>query len=308
MRIGVQLPRLPRRDGQSVIGHDVLWGDDLLLFVREAEQAGFAHLQHSEHVLGADVSDRPDWHLPWTNQDAWHDPFVTLAFLAGQTSRIELASSILVLPQRQTAVVAKQAAELDLHSRQRLRLGVAIGRNDWEYEQMGYGFSDRSRRLEEQIHVLRLLWTQESVSFDGEYHHLDRAGINRRPDRCIPIWMGGGAQPYATKPVRSALTRIGRLADGWICIQQSDSAMPVVEQSIEMIKDASQAAGRPRGAVQIEGAVDFRDGTSAAQLQDRVGYWESIGATHLSIYFNLPPDAGAGLRRQLAHAAEALVA
>src|SRR5580765_333967 len=161
-------------------------------YAQTAEALGCARLTTYDHVLGAEHRDRqPPLRGPYTEQDPFHEPFVLLAYLAALTSTVELATGVLVLPQRQTALVAQQAAELDRLSGGRLVLGVATGWNHVEYTALGMTFPDRARRFDEQIGVLRMLWEQDLVDFTGTYHRIDRAALVPRPSRPIPLWMGG---------------------------------------------------------------------------------------------------------------------
>src|SRR5687767_2781577 len=163
-------------------------------FAQAMEGAGFGHIVAAEHVAGGHP-DRLGSERVHTYDQIYHDPFILFAFMAGVTSTIEFATAILILPQRQTFVVAKQAADLDLFSGGRLRLGMGSGRNWMEYEVLDVPFADRGRRMEEQIEVLRKLWTEELVTFEGKYHRIDRMGINPLPvQRPIPIWMGSYTQ------------------------------------------------------------------------------------------------------------------
>ena len=151
--------------------------------------------------------------------DLWHEPFVLFGYLAGITQTLELVTSILILPQRQTALVAKQAAEVDVLSGGRLRLGIGVGWNDVEYEALGQDFRDRGQRCEEQIEVLRALWTSELVTYEGRWHKITDAGLNPMPvQRPIPIWIGGGPGSAGTISAAGServLKRIARMADGW---------------------------------------------------------------------------------------------
>lgn len=199
MRLGVTLP-------QTEIGPDPRV---IAAFAEAAEQAGFRYLLAYDHVLGADSSVRPDWQGFYDHRDQFHEPFVLYGWLAAKTS-LELVTGVIVLPQRQTALVAKQAAEIDILTGGRFRLGVGVGWNEVEYEALGERFDNRGRRYEEQVEVLRLLWTNDIVDYTGSYHRIDRAGILPRPiQRPIPIWMG-------SRTGEAVLRRIGRIADGWI--------------------------------------------------------------------------------------------
>ncbi len=206
MRVGAVFPQLE-------IGTDP---DVIATYVRTVEELGYDHLVIFDHVLGADSQRPGGWTGVYDHRSMFHEPLVLYGYLASITTRLKLATAIIVLPQRQTALVAKQAAEVDVLSRGRLVLGVGIGWNEVEYEALGMAFTNRGKRIEEQIAVLRLLWTQEVVDFNGRWHHIDRAGINPLPvQRPIPIWMGGGWDRQTRTVVEPALRRIARIADGW---------------------------------------------------------------------------------------------
>src|SRR5215470_4831221 len=181
--------------------------------VAAAEDAGFDYLSVADHVLGAEPG-RPGQRSPYGIADPFRDVFVHLGHLAALTS-LELVPSVLVLPMRQTPLVAKQASELSLLARGGLRLGVGIGWNATEYEAMGVGFADRARRFEEQLRVLRLLWAEQVVRYEGEFHTLDTVGIAPLPPRGIPLWIGGG-QAASARGTERVLRRIAALGDGWI--------------------------------------------------------------------------------------------
>ena len=183
--------------------------DDIRKFVKAAEELGFAHMMAYDHVVKAPHEGRePKLTGPYTEKDTFHDPFVLFGFAAALTDKLEFVTGVLVLPQRQTALVAQQAADVDLLSRERLRLGVGIGWNYVEYEALGQDFKTRNKRLEEQIGFLRELWTNPIVTFNGRFDQIDRAGINPRPRRQIPVWLGGHSEP--------AYERGARLGDGFI--------------------------------------------------------------------------------------------
>ena len=183
--------------------------DAVRTFVREIEALGYDHIMAYDHVLKAPHEGRePKLNGPYTEKDSFPDPFVLFSFMAGLTDRLGFATGVLVLPQRQTALVAQQAADVDLMSRERLRLGVGIGWNYVEYDGLGQDFHTRAKRIEEQIELLRRLWTEPVVSFEGRFDRIDRAGINPRPRRPVPIWLGGWSEP--------AFVRGARLGDGFI--------------------------------------------------------------------------------------------
>jgi probable F420-dependent oxidoreductase len=183
VRVGVVFPQLESGTDVGAIRE----------FLQAIESLGYVHLVAYDHVLGADTTTRPEWRGPYDQRSAFHEPFVFFGFAAAIT-HLELAPAVIVLPQRQTALVAKQAAELDVLTRGRTRLGVGLGWNTVEYEALGESFTNKSRRIEEQIAVLRKLWTEPVVDFTGRWHRIDRAGLNPMPlQRPIPIWMGGTA-------------------------------------------------------------------------------------------------------------------
>jgi probable F420-dependent oxidoreductase len=199
MQIGVVYPQIELRGDPAAVGQ----------IGRAVEALGFDHLLAYDHVLGAVHADRtPELTGPYTEHDPFHDPFVMFGYLAGITERIQFATGILVLPQRQTALVARQAADVDLLSSGRLRLGVGIGWNHVEYEALGQDFGTRGAREEEQIELLRRLWTEPVVDFAGRFDRVDRASLVPRPARSIPIWLGGSSE--------AAFDRAARLADGFI--------------------------------------------------------------------------------------------
>ena len=176
-------------------------------FIKDVEAMGFDGLVAYDHVLGADPA-RPGWSGPYTIDTPFHEVMVLFAFAAAISTHLELSTGVLILPQRQTALVAKQAAALDILSAGRLRLGVAVGWNAVEFDALGMNFKDRGKRLEEQVALLRRLWTEPSVTFEGTWHHVDRAGINPLPiRRPIPLWMGADSEP--------GIRRAARLADGF---------------------------------------------------------------------------------------------
>src|SRR5499433_1686558 len=185
-------------------------------FVRAVEGMGFDHLFVADHVLGADPAFHSHPSLAtYSHRAVVHEAMTLMAYLAAITTRITLATGILILPQRQTALVAKQAAEIDVRSGGRLRLGIGVGWNAVEFEALNETFENRGRRSAEQVEVMRLLWTQQVVDYRGEFHRIDHAGLNPMPiQRPIPVWFGVGSRDHAVPP-EAALRRIGKLADGW---------------------------------------------------------------------------------------------
>jgi len=259
MQIGVVFP-------QTEIGADPAV---IRAFAAGVEELGYAHLIAYDHVLGADPEGHPGWSGPYDVDTTFHEPFVLMGYLAAITS-LELVTSIVILPQRQTALVAKQAAEVDLLTEGRLRLGVGLGWNPVEYEALGKDFGDRGRRMTEQVELLRLLWTQRVVTFDGRFERVTAAGLNPLPvQRPIPVWFGA----YAP----GALRRAGRIADGWF---PNIGPGAQLDDSIAIVREAAEAAGRDPDAMGMEGRVPlFRVRDPVAGVER----WRSAAATHVSI-------------------------
>jgi len=262
MRIGVVFP-------QTEIGADPAIIRD---YAQAAEALGYSHLLVYDHVLGAGTGRRPNWNGPYTAKSMFHEPFVLFGYLAGITSKIELVTGVLVLPQRQTALVAKQAAEVDVLSGGRLRLGVGIGWNKVEYEALGQNFHNRGKRIEEQIALLRALWTRPVVDFKGEWEHVPEAGINPLPvQQPIPIWIGGTAD--------AVLRRTARIGDGWFPMMPPNEAARIM---IERLREYAREAGRDPDSIGIEARLGLKDGTPES-WRVATEAWRDLGATHLSI-------------------------
>ena len=264
MKVGVVFP-------QTEIGSDPAVIRD---YAQATEGAGYHHLLVFDHVLGGKLErfDKLGRRPPYTDETPFHEPFVLFGYLAAVTQRLELVTGIIILPQRQTALVAKQAAAVDVLTGGRLRLGVGIGWNYVEYEALNEDFHTRGRRVSEQIAVMRKLWTEPTVTFDGAYHHIDRAGINPLPvQRPIPVWMGGMVEPV--------LRRLAQTADGWFPqFQPGDEA----RQTLDRLRGYITEAGRAPSAVGIEGRFGLAIGGPAEWVQ-RAREWRDIGATHLSV-------------------------
>ena len=265
MQIGVVFPQLE-------IGNDPAAIRD---YAQTAESLGYDHLLVYDHVLGANRDTHGWLRGPYRHPDAFHEPFVLFGYLAGLTKKIELVTGILILPQRQTALVAKQAAEVDVLSRGRLRLGIGIGWNSVEYEALNEDFTNRGRRSEEQIEVMRALWTNDLVTFKGRWHTITDAGINPLPvQRPIPIWFGG----YDDRVLR----RIGRIGDGWIIAGGGNSPTPEVTSAVQRVKEYTQDAGRDPSAMGFEKVIGYGDST-LGKGAETVSEWEDAGVTHLSL-------------------------
>lgn len=233
---------------------------------------GYRHLLAYDHVLGADPAVHQGWSGYYDVHDTFHEPLVLFAWLAARTS-LEFATGILIGPQRETALLAKQAAELDvLSAGGRFRLGLGLGWNPVEYEALGQPFDRRGARLDEQIVLLRRLWTEESVSFAGTFHTVTGAGIAPLPPtRPIPIWLGAAAP--------AALRRVGRLADGWFPMVPPGHGL---EEAMATVAGAATEAGRDPAAIGMEGQARWSadDPERAAREATR---WRSAGATHVTV-------------------------
>ena len=267
MKFGLTFP-------QTKIGADPIAIRD---FVQAAEGAGFDYLVAFDHVTGAHPDRFTGRYIgfpspPYLYNSQFHEPLTLFTYLAGLTTRIELTTSVLILPQRQTAVVAKQAAEVDILSGGRFRLGVGVGWNFTEYEALNEDFHSRGLRQEEQIVVLRKLWTEDLVTFQGRWHHLDRVGIAPRPKRPIPIWIGGGF----TEPI---LKRVARLADGWMPL-----FTPGLDEAaiIGRLRFHLAEAGRDVDAFGLQVSIRPEAGGDTDFIT-RAQRLQSLGATHIGI-------------------------
>lgn len=219
---------------QTEIGSDPA---DVRRWATTVEDLGYDHILAYDHVLGAGTDTRPGWQ-GYTSENLFHEVFVLYGYLAAVTRRVELVTGVLILPQRQTALVAKQAAEVDVLSGGRLRLGIGVGWNPVEYEALGPSFKDRGIRSEEQIALLRELWAAPLVTFEGRWEQVDNAGINPRPTAGrIPVWLGGGSD--------LTLRRVARIGDGWL--PNADPAKGA-EMAERLRGYARDAGGIPRAS------------------------------------------------------------
>jgi probable F420-dependent oxidoreductase len=261
-------------------------------FVQALESAGYDDLLVIDHVAGAHP-DRLQGPIggfaraPYTYEEPFHEIFTLLGYLAAVTTRIGLVTNVLVLPQRETVLVAKQTAEVDILSRGRLRLGVGVGWNSAEFEALGAAFHDRGARIEEQVAVMRKLWAEPLVTFEGRWHRLDRVGINPRPGHSIPIWMGSAALDVS-------LRRMARLADGWAPLRQSTEELgPALARLraylIEQGRDPA-SFGLALG-LRVDDGSDDPDG-----LRRRLDELRGLGATHVTVRAG---SADAPVERQL---------
>jgi len=258
----------------SDIGNDPPFLKDM---AQTLEGAGFDALLTNDHVIGGHPDRQRPGETVHTYDVPCHEPIVFLSFVAAVTTRLELVTSIVISTQRQTVLLAKQAAELDLLSGGRLRLGVGIGRNWMEYEALEQDFSNRGRRIEEQVEVMRRLWTQELVTYDGTWHHLDRVGLNPLPvQRPIPIWMGS----FVGALVEKVLDRTGRLADGWMPQFPPGDELAA---ALERLRGYAAAAGRDPSSLGIECGMRIRAGDDPQSWVDKAEAFRALGATHLRV-------------------------
>jgi probable F420-dependent oxidoreductase len=260
MRIGVVFP-------QTELG-----GDPAVVraYAQRVEELGFTHILAYDHVVGADPKVHRGWHGPYNIHSTFHEPFVMFGYLAAITS-LELVTGVIILPQRQSVLVAKQAAEVDLLTSGRFRLGIGLGWNAVEFEALGENFSNRGRRSEEQVEVMRKLWTERSVTFNGKYHTVTGAGLAPLPtQRPIPVWFGAASD--------RAYERAGRLGDGWFPMMGPG---PGLDYARAQVKRAATAAGRDAEGLGMEGRANWtadRDKVAA-----EIAAWDAAGATHLSV-------------------------
>lgn len=261
MRLGVVFP-------QTEIGSDRVVIKD---YAQAAEELGYSHILAYDHVIGANLASRPGWQPPYSHLDTFQEPLVLYGYLAGLTKTIELTTGIIILPQRQTVLIAKQGATVDVLSGGRLRFGIGIGWNPVEYEALGQDFKNRGQRSEEQVELLRQLWTRELVTFHGRWHTVIDAGINPLPiQRPIPIWFGGTDD--------RALRRLAKLGDGWFPLMNPDDKC---RAAIEKVRSYAREAGRDPERIGIEGRISHGAGSEEAWRKE-LQAWKALGATHAS--------------------------
>ncbi|MSP78653.1 MAG: LLM class F420-dependent oxidoreductase [Dehalococcoidia bacterium] len=270
MKLGVVFP-------QTEIGSDP---GGIRAYLEAVEDIGYNHVAAYDHVVGADATKRQNWSGPYNHMSPFQEPMVLFGFAAAVTKKLDLVTAVVILPQRQTVLAAKQAAAIDVLSGGRLRFGVGIGWNDVEYEALGENYHNRGRRLEEQIRVLRMLWTEPSVTFAGKYHKITAAGINPLPvQRPIPVWIGGSAD--------AAIERVARLADGWFPAFQLNDAG---RATLEKMRTFARKQGRNPKTIGIEARLSYSLGNPKA-WGDQAAAWKAEGATHAMV-----GTTGSGLR------------
>lgn len=261
MRIGAVFP-------QTEIGDDPA---AIAAWARAVEDLGYQHILAFDHVIGAGLDTRPDWDGPYASEDAFHEVFVLFGYLAAITS-LELVPGVLILPQRQTALAAKQAAEVDVLTGGRTRLGVGVGWNPVEFDVLGESFGNRGARIEEQVALMRALWARPTVTFDGRWHSVDNAGIKPRPVRGdIPVWFGGSAE--------AVLRRIGRIGDGWLPGRAPDETAAAM---LDRIHRYATEAGRSPADIGCEPRLNVAR-VEQPGWADYLTGWRDLGATHVTV-------------------------
>ncbi len=275
MKLGVVFP-------QTEIGSDP---GAIREYAQAADSMEYNHILAFDHVLGANAESRQGWSGAYRHTDAFHEPFVLFGYLAAVTTDVELVTGVVILPQRQTALVAKQTAAVDVLSRGRLRLGIGVGWNAVEYEALGENFHNRGRRSEEQIDLLRKLWTNDLITYEGRWHKITDAGLNPLPvQRPIPVWFGGAAP--------QTIRRVATMGDGWFPLFRPDERG---RELIESMREQASAAGREANDIGVESWVSIRD-SSEDDWKRTAEAWRELGATHISVN-----TMNAGLESPQAH-------
>jgi probable F420-dependent oxidoreductase len=239
-------------------------------WAQAAEDLGYAGIEVADHVFGATARD--GWTPLYNEKDPFHETFVMLGFLAAVTKKVQLTSGVLILPQRQTGLVAKQAAEADILSGGRLRLGIGVGWNFVEYQALGMDWKTRGARQAEQVEVMRRLWTQDLVTFSGKFHELREVNINPAPvQRPIPVWFGGSSD--------AVVKRAARIGDGWMPIMMPDEAAP----KIAALKEHLAAAGRDPATFGLEGWLRMNE-DDPKRWESAIDGWRRLGAGSVMLY------------------------
>jgi len=240
-------------------------------YAQGVEELGITHLLIYDHVLGAD-RDRPGgFEGPYDKDVAFHEPFTTFAFVAAVTKKLDMITTVMILPQRQTVLVAKQAAELAILSNNRFKLGIGVGWNAVEYTGLNENFKNRGKRQEEQVELMRLLWESEVLEYKGDYHHIDKASINPRPSKSVPIWFGGG--------VPKLIERCADLGDGWIPLMGPNEA---ARKTLAIIKEKRESKGLNWDNFGVQAQAQYAGG-DAERWNKHAEKWRNLGASHIAI-------------------------
>ena len=263
MKLGISLPLVDIKGDPATVRD----------FAQTAEGMGYRHLAAPDHVLGVNVASRPDWGARNTSKDFFHDPFVLFGFLSACTKSIEFSTQVLILAQRQTVLVAKQAASLDVLSGGRFRFGVGVGWNPVEFVGLNENFHNRGKRSEEQVQVMKALWAEPHVTFKGKWHTIEDAGINPLPARrSIPVWFGGHAD--------ATLQRIARMGDGWTMLAHARGAE--AESAFAKLSQYTREAGRDPASIGLEVWVSTGAG-GPDEWREEFLYWKGVGVTHITL-------------------------
>jgi len=285
MKIGAVFP-------QTEFGNDP---GAIRAYAQTVEALGYTHVLAYDHVLGANPNRPGGWQGPYTDKTPFHEPFLLFSYMAAVTQKLEFATGIIILPQRQTALVAKQAATLDVLSGGRFRLGVGIGWNEVEYVSLNENFHNRGKRMEEQVDLLKQLWTQPTITFNGQWHTIPDAGINPLPvQQPIPLWFGGHAE--------AVMHRIAKSDDGWMPNYRTAAE---AQPTLELLDRCLAEAGRKRSDIGIEPRIGYGDGggpLGAERWREQMEGWQAVGATHLTVNtmgcgFQTPDQHVVALRR-----------
>lgn len=281
MKIGAVFP-------QTEFGNDP---GAIRAYAQTVEALGYTHVLAYDHVLGANPNRPGGWQGPYTDKTPFHEPFVLFGYMAAVTEKLEFATGIIILPQRQTALVAKQAATLDVLSSGRFRLGIGIGWNEVEYISLNENFRNRGKRMEEQVDLLQQLWTQPTVTFNGQWHTIPDAGINPLPvQQPIPIWFGGHAE--------AVMRRIAKSGAGWMPNYRTAAE---AQPTLDILDRCLDEVGRKRSDIGIEPRIGYGDGRPERWREQMEG-WQAVGATHLTVNtmgcgFKTPEQHAEALRR-----------
>ena len=259
MNLGVVLPTVELGSDPAIIRE----------YAQTAQELGYTHLVIQDHVLGVDPAVHVGWTRPYTYKTLTPDPFIQSAFLSSAVPGMELVTGVVVITQRQTVLVAKQAAEVDILTGGNFRLGVGLGWNKVEYDALGEDFTNRGVRSEEQVELMRALWTQQSVTFDGKWHHIDAAGINPMPvQRPIPVWFGGASD--------AVLKRTARMGDGWITSPQVQT-YEANRAMLDRLYSFAEEVDRDPASIGIEGRIELVDHPTDQDVIASHKEWKGMG-------------------------------
>ena len=240
-------------------------------YAQGVEELGVTHLLIYDHVLGADRNRPGGFEGPYDKDVAFHEPFTTFAFIAAVTKNLDMITTVMILPQRQTVLVAKQAAELAILSNNRFKLGIGVGWNAVEYVGLNENFKNRGKRQAEQVELMRLLWESEVLEYQGDYHHIDKASINPRPSENVPIWFGGGAPQL--------IERCADLGDGWIPLMGPNEA---ARNTLEEIRAKREAKGLDWNNFGVQAQAQYAGG-DPDRWNKHAEKWRDLGASHLAV-------------------------